>query len=80
VLKKVSRHYKTNEVLSDELIATLVRRCAGTVVLLAAIWTDSPNSSAAMSTSVSSTCGSFSSLGLTIRCIPVKVSLSRMFF
>jgi len=25
VLKKVSRHYKTNEVLSDELIATLVR-------------------------------------------------------
>ena len=50
MLKKVSRHYKTNEVLSDELISTLVRRCAGTVVLLAAIWTDLSNSSAAMST------------------------------
>ncbi len=32
MLKKVSKHYKTNDVLSDELIATLVRRCAGMVV------------------------------------------------
>lgn len=39
VLKQMSKHYKTNEPLSDELIEKLVRRCAGAVVLLVPFWT-----------------------------------------
>ena len=74
VLKQMSKHYKTNEPLSDELIEKLVRRCAGAVVVLSPFWTDSGKFSVAMSMSASSTCGSFTSRGLTIGCIPTKVS------
>jgi Zn-dependent oligopeptidase len=74
VLKQMSKHYKTKEALSDELIEKLIQRCARAVVYLASFWTNSRYLSAAMSTSVSSICGSFSSLGSTTRYIQVKVS------
>jgi hypothetical protein len=78
VLKQMSKHYKTNEALPAELIEKLVRRCAGCVMHFASFWTDSRNPSAVMSMSVSSTCGSFSSHGLTIGCIRAKVSWSQV--
>lgn len=41
VLKQMSKHYKTDEPLSDELIEKLVRRCADAGVLSAPFWTNS---------------------------------------